>query len=102
MEISEWQLAQELVLWTEAASRAVSTNNEIAFPAAFVAVRVLSEWQSRQSLFLISAAREAPRPASKANKLAAIRTAINREMPIRRKIGRNGGIGSTWLGESYP
>src|SRR5437762_5098895 len=51
--MSEWQLAQALVLCTEALSLARSTNKETSLPAAVVVVRVLSPWHSMQELLLM-------------------------------------------------
>ena len=65
---SAWQLAQVLVLWTEAASLATSTNKETSLPAALVLVSVLSEWQSRQALFLIGSAADAAAAAEEGKK----------------------------------
>jgi hypothetical protein len=63
--MSEWQLAQVLVLWTEAANFWTSTNNETALPAAFVIVRVRSPWHSIQEVLLIAFPDAASAPPKK-------------------------------------
>lgn len=63
---SMWQLMQVLVLCAEAASCALSTNNETCCPAALVLERFLSSWQSRQKLFFNAGDPEAVAPANTA------------------------------------
>src|ERR1044071_7842516 len=88
--ISEWQLAQVLVLWTVLANNASSMNREISFPAELVLLSVLSAWQSRQAAlgFFSAAWREngvrpstAPRQQIRIAKLAPWQLAM---------IGREG------------
>src|SRR5262245_1671042 len=50
--MSEWQLAQELVLCTDVLNRASSMKSEMPWPVELVLKSSLSAWQSRQKLFL--------------------------------------------------
>src|SRR5215467_13675017 len=85
---SEWQLAQLLVLWTAERNLASSMNNHTAWLAALVLKSVLSEWQSRQALFLIGWAKvlkvaNRAATATKSAALAAVsRPASRRDLPI--------------------
>jgi hypothetical protein len=94
--MSLWQLAQELVRWTEAASAAGSAKSETTRPAALVVVIVLSLWQSRQSLLLISAAAKTAVPAS-AEARAITHGRHRRRAPMKTPGTRAARVFANWM-----
>src|SRR5579862_3405252 len=95
--MSVWQLTQAFVLWTEAASRVLSTNNEMTRPAGLVTVRVLSAWQTRQSSSDITGAAMAPAARTSQSPVNAI-FSVCWPLPILTNIRRPEPNHSTRLG----